>query len=74
MVQEMCHFKSTSKHYMKDFDLTKCDLSFCRPPKAEEMKAKKSSKLHFFGHFKERIPQENFSIISKSPRTISGPL
>ena len=59
-IDELIAYGMETKDYMKDFDLNKCDLSFYRPPNVEEMKAKSTSRLHFFGHFKEWIPQENF--------------
>jgi N-acetyl sugar amidotransferase len=59
-IDELIAYGMETKDYMKDFDLNKCDLSFYRPPNVEEMKEKNTSRLHFFGYFKEWIPQENF--------------
>jgi hypothetical protein len=59
-IDELIAYGVETKEYMKDTDWSKCDLSFYRPPKVEDMSLKNTSKLHFFGYFKEWIPQENF--------------
>ena len=59
-IDELIAYGKETKDYMKDFEPAKYDLSFYRPPKVEEMKRKKISKLHFFGYYKKWIPQENF--------------
>ena len=59
-IDELIAYGVETKDYMKDTDWSKCDLSFYRPPRVEDMRLKNTSKLHFFGYFKEWIPQENF--------------
>ena len=59
-IDELIAYGVETKDYMKDINWSKCDLSFYRPPKVEDMRTKNTSKLHFFGYFKEWIPQENF--------------
>lgn len=59
-IDELIEYGIKTKDYMRDFEPSKYDLSFYRPPKVEEMQSKNISKLHFFGYYKNWIPQENF--------------
>ena len=72
-IDELIAYGVETKDYMKDIDWSKCDLSFYRPPKVEDMMIKNTSKLHFFGYFKEWIPQENFYYASEHTGFMPNP-
>ena len=65
-IDELIRYGVETKEYMKDIDFSGCDLSFYRPPSIDVMKSKNTSKLHFFGYYKEWVPQENFYYASEN--------